>query len=101
MNDIRIGIDLGTCYSSVGYNDHHGIHFIQDPAAPQLTYSIPSSALLRPDNERFVFGELAESEKNAAPEGYQERVQARPRLECPVPAARQANLGRRADRQIP
>ena len=70
MNDIRIGIDLGTCYSSVGYNDHHGIHFIQDPTAPQLTYSIPSSALLRPDNERFVFGELAESEKNAAPEGY-------------------------------
>ncbi len=70
MNDVRIGVDLGTRYSSVGYNDHHGMHFIQDPAAPQLTYSIPSCALIREDNNRFVFGELAESEKNVAPEGY-------------------------------
>ncbi|HYB46410.1 MAG TPA: Hsp70 family protein [Streptosporangiaceae bacterium] len=70
MDDICIGVDLGTCYSSVGYNDRHVIHFIQDPAAPQLTYSIPSCVLLREDNNRFVFGELAESEKNATPEGY-------------------------------
>ena len=42
----------------------------QDPAAPQLTYSIPSSALLRADNA-YVFGELAESEKTVTPEGYQ------------------------------
>jgi WD40 repeat protein len=70
MTDIRIGIDLGTCYSNIGYNDHLGMHYVQDPAAPQRTDSIPSSALLRADNS-FVFGELAESEKNATPEGYQ------------------------------
>ena len=70
MNDICIGIDLGTCYSSVGYDDAHGVQFIKDPAAPYLTYSIPSSVLLRADNA-YVFGELAESEKTATPEGYQ------------------------------
>jgi len=71
MNDIRIGVDLGTCYSSVGYDDHHSVRFMQDPAAPQLTYSIPSCALLREDNGRFVFGEQAAAERNATPEGYQ------------------------------
>jgi actin-like ATPase involved in cell morphogenesis len=69
MTGVRVGIDLGTCYSSVGYNDQHGVHFIQDPTAAQLTYSIPSSALLRQDDS-LVFGELAESEKNVTPEGY-------------------------------
>ena len=69
MSGIRVGIDLGTCYSSVGYKDQYGIHFIQDPTAAQLTYSIPSSALLRQDDS-LVFGELAESEKNVTPEGY-------------------------------
>lgn len=70
MNDICIGVDLGTCYSSVGFDDSHDVQFIKDPAAAQLTYSIPSSALLRADNA-YVFGELAESEKIATPEGYQ------------------------------
>ena len=70
MNNICIGVDLGTCYSSVGYDNSHGVQFIKDPAAPQLTYSIPSSALLRADNA-YVFGELAESEKTVTPEGYQ------------------------------
>jgi len=70
MNGVRIGVDLGTCYSSVGYDDHHSVRFMQDPAAPQLAYSIPSCALLRED-DRFVFGEWAEAERNATPEGYQ------------------------------
>lgn len=70
MNEVRIGVDLGTCYSSVGYDDHHSVRFMQDPAAAQFTYSIPSCALLQED-DRFVFGEWAEAEKNATPEGYQ------------------------------
>ena len=100
MSGIRVGIDLGTCYSSVGYKDQYGIHFIQDPTAAQLTYSIPSSALLRQDDS-LVFGELAESEKNVTPEGYRREFKRRPRLEGALPAARQEIHGRRAHRQVP
>jgi molecular chaperone DnaK len=70
MSELRIGLDLGTCYSSVGYYDGQSMHFLKDPAAPQLSYSIPSSALVNRDG-RLVFGTLAESEKSARPESYQ------------------------------
>jgi molecular chaperone DnaK len=70
VNDLRLGIDFGTCFSSVGYHDGQGIQFVKDPAAAQLSYSIPSSVLLRGDGS-FAFGELAESERAARPECYQ------------------------------
>ena len=70
MVDTRIGVDLGTCYSSVGYYSGGSMHFLKDPAAPQLSYSIPSSALVNRDG-RLVFGALAESERSARPDSYQ------------------------------
>jgi actin-like ATPase involved in cell morphogenesis len=69
MVETRIGVDLGTCYSSVGYHNGGSMHFLKDPAAPQLSYSIPSSALVDRDG-RLVFGALAESEKSVRPDRY-------------------------------
>jgi actin-like ATPase involved in cell morphogenesis len=70
MVETRIGVDLGTCYSSVGYHNGGSMHFLKDPAAPQLSYSIPSSALVNREG-KLVFGALAESEKSARPDSYQ------------------------------
>ena len=70
MDDVAIGIDLGTCYSSVGYHEGQRLHFVKDPAADRLSFSIPSSALVRRDGS-MAFGALAESEKKARPESYQ------------------------------
>ena len=70
MKDIRVGVDLGTCYSSVGFRDGKGLHYLKDPAAAQLSYSVPSSALVL-DDQQMVFGALAESEKTARPDCYQ------------------------------
>lgn len=70
MSDTRIGIDLGTCFSSVAFEGPNGIHYLKDPHATQLSYSIPSSALLRADGE-IVFGGRAEVEKGTRPDCYQ------------------------------
>jgi parallel beta-helix repeat protein len=70
MNEVAIGIDLGTCYSSVGYHEGQRLHFVKDPAADRLSFSIPSSVLVRRDGS-MAFGALAESEKKARPESYQ------------------------------
>jgi molecular chaperone DnaK len=67
---VTLGVDLGTCYSSVGFRDADGLHYVKDDAAASLSYSIPSSVLVRDDGS-LVFGARAEQEKNRRPERYQ------------------------------